>query len=361
MPGFPDYFPGLFQFPLPEPEVITYIGVVNNRLIVATPTKLYRINYLPSEDDASFSRGRAIEIISSIFGVAHAHAATVITADRGQEELACASFAGLFATDGFSYRSLMDDVRWAGGLFYSILGTEFPTVTALVNHPPTQTLRLFISDPAASSVARYFPISYAPRHRKQMSGCKWAGPVYIQPGAEPGVARCAAIVPIDSYYVVVAAFSDIPNANQRLWREAIISLGEAATPLPTTSASALRVAPRPAMLGQADWGEGRVDGLYIYGAEASGANLLTNFPYGLSVYNAPRVSVTATQYYPNTTFAGSTGLSSTAVVTGFCSYIPIGNVNSTHLQLTFEQYAPTYQQELLKVDLTGSDFGESEK
>lgn len=360
MPGFPDYFPGIFQFPLPEPEIITFIGVVNNRLMAATPTKLYRINYLPSEDDASFSRGRAIELVSSIFGVAHANAACVLTAERGQEELACASFAGLYATDGFSYRSLMDDVRWAGGLFYSVAGSEFPTITALINHPPTQTLRLFISDAAEGAKSRYFPISYAARHRKQGSGVKWAGPVYVQPGAEPGLARCATVVQIDSFFVVVAGFSDVPAANQRLWREAIIGLGEGTVALPTTGSASLRVAPRPAMLGQADWGEGRVDGLFLYGAEVTGANLLTNFPYGLSVYSAPRVLVTATQYYPNRTFTATTA-QATAVASGFCNYIPIGNVNASHLQLTFEQYASGYQQELLKLDLVGSDFGESEK
>lgn len=175
VPGFTDYFPQDVYFNVLETgdnDTITFLGTVNDRLVCGTKGTLWRINYLPNEQDASFSRGRAASLISDKVGILRPTAACLFTNAMGLQELAFVDTNGIFATNGYTIRSLSEDLRWVGfstGVFSSISSSIYSQVKALINDPRTQTLRLVLGN-------GYYTASYAPRHAKPGSGLKWAGP-----------------------------------------------------------------------------------------------------------------------------------------------------------------------------------------
>jgi hypothetical protein len=173
VPGSPDYMPtDVYFIDLPVNESLTYMGVVNNRMVVGTLSGLWRINYLPNEDDASFSRGRAFEKISDTVGIINRNCACLFTNAMGQQELAFVDTNGVFATNGYSIRKLSADLAWTGpqpsvfGMSYG--GSIKNIILALVNDPRTQTLRMIKSTATTSYIG-----SYAARHVKQDGSLKW--------------------------------------------------------------------------------------------------------------------------------------------------------------------------------------------
>lgn len=165
MPGSPDYFPtGVYWMELPthSGDAITCMETINNRVVIGARGTLWRLNYVPLDADASFSTGRALEIISTRRGVVHPRAYTKWTSVEGREELAFVDSTGLFSTDGYTIRPLMDDLRWIGptgdsGIITTPVSTQ---VVALLNDPTTSTLRLVLSTGVT------YIGSYAPRHQK---------------------------------------------------------------------------------------------------------------------------------------------------------------------------------------------------
>jgi hypothetical protein len=173
IPGSPDYFPnGVYWLDLPG-DGITALGVANNRLVVGMAGRIYRVNYLPNESDASFSRGRAFELLSSSVGVLHQNCVASFTTPEGRQELAIADANGIFSTDAYSVRKLSSDLQWVGPLATSVFPAGAPSISnatiALLNDPRTQTIRFLTTQDSG----RYFAGSYAARHAKP-GGLKWS-------------------------------------------------------------------------------------------------------------------------------------------------------------------------------------------
>ena len=142
-PGEPEYFPPSYfiDFETRENDEVTHIRVVNNHLIVGLNTSLWRINYLPSERDASFDRGKAIEMISRSYGIVNPMAACTFTIDGEAEQMAFVSFKGLHTTDGFNFITRSKNQDWRKFIPISSLGQS--AVVALLNDPENRCLRLY--------------------------------------------------------------------------------------------------------------------------------------------------------------------------------------------------------------------------
>jgi hypothetical protein len=194
--GSPDYMPtDVYFIDLPANESLSFMGTVNNRAIVATIGGLWRINYLPNEDDASFSRGRAFERYSDTVGIINPNCGCLFTNSVGQQEMAFVDTNGVFSTDGYSVHKLSTDLRWvgpagSGAVFSNSLGGNIKSlIIALINDPRTQTLRMVMS----SGVV--YCGSYAMTHLNQDGSLKWTklSAKYIDPGTfshNPTAAIC---------------------------------------------------------------------------------------------------------------------------------------------------------------------------
>jgi len=194
IPGSPDYMPtDVYFVDIPANDAFTFMGTVNNRAVVATMGGLWRVNYLPNEDDASFSRGRAFERYSDTVGIINPSCACLFTNAMGQQELAFVDTNGIFATNAYSVRKLSTDLRWvgpSGSVFGNSLGGNIKNlIIALINDPRTQTLRMVKTD------GTVFIGSYASKHIKQDGSLKWtkASAKYNDPGGtvhNPTAAIC---------------------------------------------------------------------------------------------------------------------------------------------------------------------------
>src|SRR4029077_5340379 len=102
--------------------------VVNDRLVVCLDASTWRLNYLPSERDASFDRGKSKSPISSTYGCIHPMCATVFSPGGAQDYLAFVSHHGVHSTDGFSFETYTDGLDWD-----RILRPGSSTPIALIN------------------------------------------------------------------------------------------------------------------------------------------------------------------------------------------------------------------------------------
>jgi hypothetical protein len=138
-PGDPEAFPDTYyiDFETPQNDVITLVKVVNDRLVVGLSTSIWRVNYLPSERDASFDRGKAKQVISSKFGVVNPMCACIFTPGGGSEQLAFISQKGLHTTDAFSFETRSSQLEWRN--IQPLSGTVVPI--ALIDDPENLRLR----------------------------------------------------------------------------------------------------------------------------------------------------------------------------------------------------------------------------
>jgi hypothetical protein len=113
-PGLPESFPATYfiDFETRDNDVVRLVKTVNNRLIVGLDNSLWRVNYLPSERDASFDRGKAIEALSKQYGVVNPMCACTFTLDGGNEELAFVSHKGIHSTDGAVFYDRGGNLDW---------------------------------------------------------------------------------------------------------------------------------------------------------------------------------------------------------------------------------------------------------
>lgn len=115
-PGDPEAFPSTYflDFETRENDRVRFIGTVNNRLIVGLDSSLWRVNYLPSERDATFDRGNAVEPITRNYGIVNPMCACVFSTDGLQERLAFVSHQGVHSTDGFNLDTYSANLDWRG-------------------------------------------------------------------------------------------------------------------------------------------------------------------------------------------------------------------------------------------------------
>ena len=157
-PGDPEAFPGTYyiDFETRANDRITNIKVVNNRLVVFLEAASYRVNYLPSERDASFDRGKAIEVISGSYGCVNEMCATKYTPSGSTERVAWVSDKGIHSTDAFGFDTLTDQLDWGGdrSTGIALAGSNY-TPIALVDDPDRENLIFYFRNDSTTSGSPY--------------------------------------------------------------------------------------------------------------------------------------------------------------------------------------------------------------
>lgn len=165
-PGEPESFPPTYylDFETRENDQVRFIGVVNNRLIVGLDSSLWRVNYLPSERDATFDRGNAVEAITRNYGIVNPMGACTFSTDGTQERLAFVSNQGVHATDGFNLETYTGGLDWRGdrdGLGIAPVASASNYVPqALVNDRERQELLFYFRNDALGSSDRYWCLHF---------------------------------------------------------------------------------------------------------------------------------------------------------------------------------------------------------
>lgn len=177
-PGDPEAFPGTYylDFETRENDAVTLVKTVNNKLVVGLSTSIWRANYLPSERDASFDRGKAIEPISRNFGVVNPMCACIYSPTGGPELLAFVSQKGIFSTNGYSLTELTENLDWRG-----ILPTSSTSrAISLIDDPENRCLRFqYRNDANGSETYLELWLNYdgrvsGPTHMRNHAGGQFA-------------------------------------------------------------------------------------------------------------------------------------------------------------------------------------------
>lgn len=173
-PGDPEAFPATYylDFETQDNDSVQCIKVVNNRCMVWLKNALYRLNYLPSERDASFDRGKAAEEVSIQHGAVNPMCVAIYSPDGPTQKAAFVSHKGIFATDGYTLEDLTVSLNWRGVI--SETSTSAPI--CLINDPENQELLFYYYNYAIPSDEVYavLHLSYAQEHlingRPKISG-----------------------------------------------------------------------------------------------------------------------------------------------------------------------------------------------
>lgn len=210
VPARPEAFPSIYfvSFETPDNDAVLCIRTLGNRLMVGMGNQLWRVNYLPNEEDASFNRGRAIDLVDPYFGIVGPQAAVAFVGADGRTELAYVSKQGLRGTDGFTTRTLCDDLDWTAILTPS---TNLSKVV-LVNDPSNYELILYVPQGDSSYMIKAYRFNYHRGHLKDDGlKLKASGPFAYGTASTVGV-RSTCVVPttaITGYsWVVFVAFTD---------------------------------------------------------------------------------------------------------------------------------------------------------
>jgi hypothetical protein len=162
-PGDPESFPPSYflDFETRENDQVRLVKVVNSSLIVALDASIWRVNYLPSERDSSFDRGKAMAPISKTYGCVNPMCACTFSMDGATELLAFVSDSGIHVTDGYSFRTVTDGLDWRG-----IISTTATTNNyALINNREEQELIFYFRNNAlANGGFRALHLSYSSDH-----------------------------------------------------------------------------------------------------------------------------------------------------------------------------------------------------
>ena len=168
-PGEPDYFPPTYylDFETKSNDVVQCIRVVNNKLIVGLDNQLWRVNYLPSERDASFDRGKAIDNISGQYGIVNPMCATTITIEGQSETLAFVSNFGLHTTDGYNIVTRSKNQTWS----------NYGTPKCILNDVDNRCLRIYYTNEDDSDKDLCLWASYERSDIDAEGNFKFSGPV----------------------------------------------------------------------------------------------------------------------------------------------------------------------------------------
>ena len=178
-PGLVDSFPPSYylDFETRENDIVRHIRVVNNRLVVGLDTSLWRVNYLPSERDASFDRGKAVEMISRSLGIVNPMCACTFTIDGQTEQLAFVSNKGVHTTDAYNFITRTKNQAWRN--YISLTSTSTPI--ALLNDPENRTLRFYYrNDSLGNETFMCLWLSYDSADVDSEGNFKVSGPCHVR-------------------------------------------------------------------------------------------------------------------------------------------------------------------------------------
>jgi hypothetical protein len=199
-PGQLESFPPTYfiDFETRENDRVRCVKTVNNRLVVWLDASCYRVNYLPSERDASFDRGKAFDPISTNFGAVNPMCVTTFSMDGGPEMAAFVSNHGLHATDGFSFVTYSDGLDWRK--IISISGTSTPI--ALIDDKERRQLLFYFRNDVDFGAETYLCLPFC-YHAAHLRSAQNFGP------AHP---KCGGVQHMRNFDVGSSNFGDLKSA-----------------------------------------------------------------------------------------------------------------------------------------------------
>ena len=186
-PGEPEAFPATYylDFETRDNDRVRCIKVVNNRCMVWLDNAVYRLNYLPSERDASFDRGKATEMISGQYGAVNPMCVAVYSPEGSIQKAAFVSHKGIFATDGYNLEELTGGLDWRG----VISTTATSTPICLINNAEDQELVFYYRNDGLASQETYVALHLCYSEDHLVNGRpKVSGPVVMRNFATPNYA-----------------------------------------------------------------------------------------------------------------------------------------------------------------------------
>lgn len=233
--GEPHYFPTIYfnDFETDDNDQVKCIRSLGSRCAIGLLGQLWRANYLPTAEDASYDRGRAFEMVDPSHGIVGPRAACTFVGADGRTTLAFVALDGLYGSDLFSTWELCPDLKWRDLLTpHSQLSNA-----VLVNNPRNSELLLYIPGGTDSSLmAKRIPLSYAPRHMKGNT-LKAGGVTTVgTPGSEGfSGADCAPNLDTGYAWSVYEAVKDngASGIGNTIWR--VVDCGTASSTAPAPS------------------------------------------------------------------------------------------------------------------------------
>lgn len=182
-PGEPEYFPPTYylDFETRDNDEVTLVKVVGSTLVTGLKHSMWRVNYLPSERDSSFDRGKAMQPISKTYGCYGPMCATTFSMDGQPEMLAWVSRYGIHATDGHSFVTYTDALNWRDVI--STTSTSAPI--CLINDRERQELLFYYQNNAnGNETYLCLHLNYSADHL--VNGIpKVSGPVHMRNFVSP--------------------------------------------------------------------------------------------------------------------------------------------------------------------------------
>lgn len=185
-PGKPWAFPGIYFVPLQTDlrDEVTCIAKLGDILVLGMKNNMFRVNFLPRENDGDFVRGRAYEEFSTDVGNQSKDGYAVFSAEGSGPRLAYVARDGIWITDGYNNQESTRDIDWEATVDVDSLGS-----CVLVNVPHLSIL-IFYYTPlggTANQNTRALYFHYHPQHVKD-GRMKVTGPVtQRQPDGTSGV------------------------------------------------------------------------------------------------------------------------------------------------------------------------------
>lgn len=187
VPGKPESFPSQYyiDFETPDNDEITMLWSLGSRMVVALRHSLWRVSYLPTETDVSFTRGPAFALIDPNFGCVGPMAAAEYTTPDGRIELAFVSAKGLRTTDGFTSRFICSNYDWQSTFAASGV-LDATRASQLITNPDNQELILLMPTIGTftipgENVTRFantmLHFAFAPVHVTNDGDLKISGPI----------------------------------------------------------------------------------------------------------------------------------------------------------------------------------------
>jgi hypothetical protein len=183
-PGNPDAFPSPYYVSMEtkDKDEVTAITSRQDRLIVGLKRHVARVDYLPSETDLGFSRGRCWSIVSSDHGIVGPTAATLVKPDSRATLVAFIDrYQGLCVTDGYSIRNVSKGID-----FVSMVNPGMLHRCTLMNYPPNKCIILYYADAGSTTVDKRLFFYY---DEVQQGEFRVTGPCHLPNGGAAGMMR----------------------------------------------------------------------------------------------------------------------------------------------------------------------------
>lgn len=168
--GRPESFPAIYYINYEIGGNVTYVGTLGRRLAVGCKKAIWRVNFLPTEADATYAPGVVKDIVSPSLGIPNSKSACVYAGTGQGPELAFVNEFGVFTTDLYNTpRCLTLDLDW-GALIHEAQSSNFK----IIDVPERFELLVLISDSGGSVATNHvIHLNYHPRHLKYAEGQGW--------------------------------------------------------------------------------------------------------------------------------------------------------------------------------------------